>query len=78
MVRERANLVQKAVAEPPATLCEVLKLRFMGGMKLVEIAEFLVLPLNTVKTRLYRAMKIFHQAFVRKAEWNYDGSFIYS
>jgi DNA-directed RNA polymerase specialized sigma24 family protein len=53
-------------------------LRFMEEMKLVEIADFLVLPLNTVKTRLYRALEKFHQAFRRKAEWDQNGLFIYS
>ena len=75
VVREHADLVRNTMAELPATLYEVLKLRFMEGMKLVEIAEFLVLPLNTVKTRLYRALEKFHQIFRRKAEWNHDGLF---
>jgi RNA polymerase sigma-70 factor (ECF subfamily) len=77
-VREHLDLVRKTMAELPANLYEVFKLRFMEEMKLVEIAEFLVLPLNTVKTRLYRALKKFHQIFRRKAEWNYDGLIIYS
>jgi RNA polymerase sigma-70 factor (ECF subfamily) len=78
MVREHADLVHKTMAELPAILYEVLHLRFMEGMKLVEIADFLVLPLNTVKTRLHRALDRFHQVFKRKAGWNYDGSFVYS
>jgi RNA polymerase sigma-70 factor (ECF subfamily) len=76
--RERIDLVRKSMSELPAMLYEVLKLRFVEGMKLTEIAEFLVLPLNTVKTRLYRALEKFHQVFTRKAAWNHDGLFIYS
>jgi RNA polymerase sigma-70 factor (ECF subfamily) len=77
-VREHVDLVRKTMAELPANLYEVFKLRFMEEMKLVEIAEFLVLPLNTVKTRLHRALKKFHKIFGRKAEWNYDGLISYS
>jgi RNA polymerase sigma-70 factor (ECF subfamily) len=77
VVCEHVDLVWKTMAELPAILYEVLKLRFMEEMKLVEIAEFLVLPLNTVKTRLSRALEKFHQVFRRKAEWNHDGLFIY-
>jgi len=76
--RECIDLVRKTMSELPAILYEVLKLRFVEGMKLVEIAEFLVLPLNTVKTRLYRALGKFHQAFIRKVGWNHDELFIYS
>jgi RNA polymerase sigma-70 factor (ECF subfamily) len=78
VVREHVDLVRKTMVALPAILHEVLRLRFTEGMKLVEISEFLVLPMNTVKTRLYRALEKFRQEFIRKAEQNYDGLFIYS
>ena len=78
VAREQADLVRKTMAALPSILYEVLRLRFMEGMKLVEISEFLVLPMNTVKTRLYRALGKFRQEFIRTAEQNYDGLFIYS
>ncbi len=48
-----AVLVQRL----PPSYREVIILRFHDGMKLEEIAQKTLLPLNTVKTRLSRALK---------------------
>ena len=40
---------------------EVLRLRFVDGLKLDEIAEALELPLGTIKSRLHNALKTLRQ-----------------
>jgi len=57
LAQERAEWVAEAMADLPAGFREVLTLRFEEEMTLEEIAEVLVMPLGTVKTRLHRALK---------------------
>ena len=57
LAQETAEWVAEAMADLPAGFREVLTLRFEEEMKLEEIAEVLIMPLGTVKTRLHRALK---------------------
>lgn len=55
--RERGELVRRAVGALPDELREVLLLKEYQEMTFQEIAETLDLPLSTVKSRLYTALK---------------------
>jgi RNA polymerase sigma-70 factor (ECF subfamily) len=57
LARERAGLLEAAVAELPAVYREALTLRFEEDMKLEEMAEVIHAPLSTVKSRLRRALE---------------------
>lgn len=50
--------LERALEVLPIQYYEVIILRFFEDLKLEEIAYVLKLPVNTVKTRLYRALKI--------------------
>lgn len=53
---DRAELVQKALAEIPESQCEVLKIAYYRGMTQAEISDHLDIPLGTVKTRMRQGM----------------------
>jgi RNA polymerase sigma-70 factor (ECF subfamily) len=53
--RDRARLVQAALAELAADHREVIVLRELDGCRYDEIAEILALPIGTVRSRLFRA-----------------------
>ncbi|MEJ7615776.1 MAG: sigma-70 family RNA polymerase sigma factor [Pyrinomonadaceae bacterium] len=55
--RERADIVRRAVTALPEELREVLVLKEFEEMTFQEIAETLDLPLSTVKSRLYTALR---------------------
>jgi RNA polymerase sigma-70 factor (ECF subfamily) len=57
LARERAGLLEAAVAELPAVYREALTLRFEEDMKLEEMAEVIHVPLSTVNSRLRRALE---------------------
>jgi RNA polymerase sigma-70 factor, ECF subfamily len=56
----------------PEEFREILVLRFYHDLKLEEIAEILSIPLSTVKTRLYRALKMARQKLACEEELLYD------
>lgn len=56
---ERDRMVQRAVAELPLTLREVLLLAYFQKLSYNDIAEALQIPLGTVKSRLHAAVAAF-------------------
>lgn len=54
---EMRDRLASLVASMPETHREVLLLRFVDGMALVEIGEALEIPLGTVKSRLHNALE---------------------
>ena len=73
---ERERLVQRAVADLPVTLREVLLLAYYQRLRYNQIAEALEIPLGTVKSRLHAAVGIFArrwQALNREVKKNTDG-----
>lgn len=55
--RERARLVRNAVVALPVDLRQVVVMKEFEDMTFQEISETLELPLSTVKSRLYTALK---------------------
>ncbi|MBI1800314.1 MAG: sigma-70 family RNA polymerase sigma factor, partial [Chloroflexi bacterium] len=53
--QETRELVQRALAELPAGYRAVLSLRYNDELSYEDIARILDLPLNTVRTHLFRA-----------------------
>jgi RNA polymerase sigma-70 factor (ECF subfamily) len=56
LVREQAEQLARLVDDLPDAQAEVVRLRFFGGLKFVEIAETLGCPLNTALGRMHKAM----------------------
>ena len=54
---ERLTLVRQAVGALPTDLCQVIVMKEFEEMTFQEISETLELPLSTVKSRLYTALK---------------------
>ncbi|HVF46328.1 MAG TPA: sigma-70 family RNA polymerase sigma factor [Pyrinomonadaceae bacterium] len=54
---ERLNLVRQAVGALPSDLRQVVVMKEFEEMTFLEISETLDLPLSTVKSRLYTALK---------------------
>ncbi len=54
---ERMNLVRQAVGALPSELRQVIVMKEFEEMTFLEISETLELPLSTVKSRLYTALK---------------------
>jgi RNA polymerase sigma-70 factor (ECF subfamily) len=54
---ERATAVQRAVAALPMELREVVVLKEFEGLTFQQIADRLEIPLSTIKSRLYTALK---------------------
>ncbi|MED4401954.1 RNA polymerase sigma factor [Metabacillus fastidiosus] len=50
--------LERALEILPLPYYEIITLRFFEDLKLEDIAFILKLPVNTVKTRLYRALKL--------------------
>lgn len=55
--RERANVLRLTLQTLPPEQIQVLELGYFGGMSQSEIAEFLKIPLGTVKTRMRLGMR---------------------
>jgi RNA polymerase sigma factor (sigma-70 family) len=53
---EREEIIQ-ALAELPEDNRQIVVLRFYEDLKLEEIAEIVEMPVNTVKSRLYKSLK---------------------
>lgn len=65
---ERFDLVRSAVLSLPAHYRAVIELRHFQEMNYAEIAEFLKIPLSSVKSHLYRARRLLAEeleAYVR-------------
>jgi RNA polymerase sigma-70 factor, ECF subfamily len=63
-----ARRLRSLVAALPPTARMVVTLRYQEGMDPREIAEVLQLPLNTVKSRLQRALVLMRSRFVAEEE----------
>jgi RNA polymerase sigma-70 factor, ECF subfamily len=50
--------LHEALEHLPLQLREVIVLRYFEDLKMEEVAQILSLPLSTVKSRLYRALKL--------------------
>lgn len=64
--KEAAGLAHELMDLLPENLREVVTLYFYNDMKYVEISESLDLPMGTVKSRLFRAVKQMASALKRK------------
>ena len=69
LAEERAVIVAHAMLELPLIFREVLSLRFEEEMKLEEIAEFLKIPLSTVKSRLRRGLDGLRLKLEEQYQW---------
>jgi len=63
--RERAALARRAVMELPEHYRAAITLRYTEGLSYQEIADVLDLPLNTVRTHLFRAKGLLRQVLER-------------
>ena len=73
LAEERAVIVAQAMLELPLIFREVLSLRFEEEMKLEEIADFLRIPLSTVKSRLRRGLDGLRLKLEEQYQWTgYD------
>ena len=50
--------LQQALQQLPLQLREVIILRYFEDLKIDEVAQILMLPLSTAKSRLYKALKL--------------------
>ncbi|MEJ7710789.1 MAG: sigma-70 family RNA polymerase sigma factor [Pyrinomonadaceae bacterium] len=66
--RERSEIVRRAVSALPEELREVLVLKEYEEMTFQEVAETLDLPLSTVKSRLYTALRQLRLRLVKYGE----------
>jgi len=64
--REAATLAGELLSRLPETLREVVTLYFYNDMKYAEISAALGLPMGTVKSRLFRAIREMSQAMKQK------------
>lgn len=55
--RERAENLRALIENLPAEQAQVIALSFYGGMSQAEIADYLNIPLGTVKTRMRSALQ---------------------
>ena len=53
-----ARMIGTTMAEMPADLCEALTMREVDGKSYQEIADALGIPLNTVRSRIFRAREV--------------------
>ncbi len=64
--RERAESLRAMIERLPAEQVQVIALSYYGGMSQAEIAEYLGIPLGTVKTRMRAALQKLRQAWERE------------
>ena len=63
--RERADALRFALEDLPDEQSQVIQLSYFGGMSASEIAEYLALPLGTVKTRMRLGMQKLRDAWLK-------------
>ena len=68
MARERRERVRGEMSHLPPGQHRVLELAFYGGMTQSEIAKALSIPLGTVKSRTFLAMKKLRKALRAEIE----------
>ncbi|HLY26515.1 MAG TPA: sigma-70 family RNA polymerase sigma factor [Aggregatilineales bacterium] len=64
--RERVNSLRFAVNDLPAEQRQVIELSYFGGMSQSEIADYLALPLGTVKTRMRLGLQKLRDAWLKE------------
>jgi RNA polymerase sigma-70 factor (ECF subfamily) len=64
--RDRAENVRAMIESLPAEQVQVIALSYYGGMTQAEIAEYLGIPLGTVKTRMRSALQKLREAWERE------------
>jgi len=62
---ERNHLLRSAVAGLPKKYRRVVVLHYFEGLSYEEVAEVLLLPVGTVKARLFRARKMLRKKLGR-------------
>lgn len=55
IARQRAQLLLERLEALPPSLADTLQLRYQDELSYAEIAQYLHVPINTVRTRLHRA-----------------------
>jgi len=65
--------LEQAMAELPLPYRQALILRYMEGLSYEELSQALNLPLNTVRTHLFRAKERLRQALVQQQEGEING-----
>ena len=60
--------IHYALNQLPTMYREIIILRFFEDLKLEEIAKILQIPLSTVKSRLYHALKLLKISFTEQDE----------
>jgi len=70
LVEERETIkdLEDAVQQLPPPYRAVIELRYENELDYEEIAQILKVPINTIRTHLYRAKKLLQQGFEQK-EW---------
>lgn len=64
---------EKLLSQLPDKLMEVVTLRYIGELSMVEIAETLRIPVGTVKSRLHRALKIIRKKLEHSHSFSLKG-----
>ena len=67
--RELRSLLERALEQIPAEQKEVVVMKEFQGLKFIEIAEILELPINTVKSRMYYGLHALRKILDK---WNID------
>lgn len=70
---ERRAIVSEAIAALPERAREVLTLRMHQNLSIAEIADVLAIPLNTVKSHLFRGRNSLRQAISARLEMKEGG-----
>ena len=70
---ERRAIVAEAIAALPERAREVLTLRMHQNLSIAEIADVLAIPLNTVKSHLFRGRNGLRQAIAARLEMKEGG-----
>ena len=66
--REVKKDLEDAIHQLPPPYRAVIELRYDGELDYEEIAQIMKVPINTIRTHLYRAKKILQQGFEQK-DW---------
>ena len=74
LLQSEANAaLEEAIAALPLPYRQALVLRYMEGLSYEEVAQALSLPVNTVRTHLFRAKERLREILLRQQERENDG-----
>ena len=71
--REASSELERALSALPLPYRQALVLRYTEGLSYEELSQSLGIPLNTVRTHLFRAKERLRQALSHLQEGEYDG-----